>query len=200
MFKKQHRIRIFKGAKQKSFGICRRGRVDHLEARYVEKPRFCGLAVERSGPHVSARRHADDYVGLLAPAPVDFGEVVDDLVEADRDEVAELHLHHGFLAGNAQAQGRANNGRFAQWRVAHAFFAKSLHKSVRHFEHAPVLGDVLPHEHKLWKSLHGLPHAFTDGVDQPQIPNAFRRQLGFGGPLGCWHWRKPVPQFRFEVR
>ena len=166
----------------------------------MEKPRFCGLAVERSGPYVSARRHADDYVGLLSPAPVDFGEVVDDLVEADRDEVAELHLHHGFLAGNAQPQGGTYNGRLTQRCVAHAFLAKSLHKSVRHFEHAPVLGDVLPHEHKLWKSLHGLPHAFTDGVNQPQIPSAFRRQLGFGGPLGCWHWRKPVPQFRFEVR
>ena len=39
-----------------------------------------------------------------APAPVGLGQVVDDLVEAAGDEVAELHLDHGDVAAEGEAE------------------------------------------------------------------------------------------------
>ena len=158
----------------------------------MEEPRLRALAVVGAGAHAAAGRHADDDVGLLAPAPVDFGQVVDDLVESTGHKIAELHFHHGLLAGDGQSKGGSHDGRFAEWRVAHAFLAKGVHKTVGHLEHPAVGADVLAHEHEVRMFFHAQAQPFGDGVDEPHVPLASFRSVGqtVGRARG-----KPVVQF-----
>ncbi len=81
-----------------------------------------------------------------APAVVGLGQVVDDLVEAAGDEVAELHLDHGPEAVQGQAQGGPQRARLDDGRVAHARLAELLDEALGDLEDAAVLGDVLAEE------------------------------------------------------
>ena len=110
VLEKQHGVGVVDGHPHQSLGVARGGGVGDLEARHVEEPSLGALAVVRPGADPAACGHAHDDVGLLAPTPMDLGEVVDDLVEAARHKVAELHLDHGLLAGNRQPEARTHNG------------------------------------------------------------------------------------------
>ena len=135
----------------------------------MEEPRLGALAVVGACAHTAPCRHSDDDVRSLSPTPVNLCEVVDDLVEATSDEVAELHFHHGLLAGDRQTEAGADDGRFAQRGVAHALLSEGVHKSIGHFEDAAVRSDVLSHEYKAWMFLHACTQPFGDGVDEPHF-------------------------------
>ena len=72
--------------------------------------------------------------------------VVDDLVEAARDEVAELHLDHRHVAAEGEAERAADRPRLDDRRVAHPRLAELLDEALRHLEDAAVLRDVLAEE------------------------------------------------------
>jgi hypothetical protein len=68
----------------------------------------------------TAPRHPDHHRGAVrrASPPVShFGRVVDQLIEAGRDEVVELHLADRSLPGDRRADTDAQHGTFAERRV-----------------------------------------------------------------------------------
>jgi hypothetical protein len=75
-------------------------------ARCMEKPSLVGLGMEGSRSYACTRGHSDDDVGVLAPAVVDFCKVIDDLVEADGDEIGKLHFDHGLVTFDWKVPGR----------------------------------------------------------------------------------------------
>ena len=197
VLKEQDGVGIVNGHAQQAFGVCGRGRVGNLEAWHVEEPRLGALAVVGACAHAAPCRHPHDNVRSLSPTPVDLGEVVDDLVEAAGDEVAELHFHHGLLAGNRQAKASADDGRFAQRSVAHTLLAKGVDEPIGHFEDTAVRADILAHEHEAWMLLHACAQPLRDGVDEPHLTVT---------SIGCLFqslrcsWSKAVVQFLRGVR
>ena len=83
-----------KRRKQQPLGVERRGGRDDLQAGHLREPRFHVLRVERTRAHAAADGEAQDDGKARAPPVVRLREVVDDLVEAAGDEIAELHLEH----------------------------------------------------------------------------------------------------------
>ena len=65
----------------------------------------------------AAPRHADDHRHAAAPAIANLGGVVDELVEAGRHEVVELHLADRPQAGERSAHARAEHGALRERRV-----------------------------------------------------------------------------------
>ena len=136
--------------------------------------------------------HAHDDIRILTPAPVNLGEVVDDLVEPASDKVTELHFHHGLLARDGQAQARAHDGRLAQWRVSNALLTEGVDKPIRHLEHASIRADVLPHKYQIGVLLHACSQALGDGVDEAKLSFAtVWRDMQALGRAG----RKSIVQF-----
>ena len=142
----------------------------------MEEPCLRALAVVGSGPDAASGGHADDHIGRLSPPPMDFGEIVDDLVEATRHKVAELHFHHRLLAGDGQPQSRAHNGGLAKGSVPHASLAKGVDKPIGDLEDAPVGSNVLAHQHQVGVLFHAGAKALRDGVDEAKFSS-----------LGLWH-------------
>ena len=145
----------------------------------MDKPRFVALRMKWASCRARASRHAHHNICFLAPAPVHFGQIIDNLIETNTHEIGKLHLYHCLHARNAQAQTGANDGRFAKWCVAHAVFAKSGNKAFGNFKSATVFGDILPHEHELRMLLHGHAQTVLNGVDETQFSSCFCRCNGF---------------------
>ena len=70
---------------------------------------------------------------------------IDDLVESHGDEIAELHFHHGFFIGDAQAESGTDDGGFAERCIPNPILAETLHKPFGDFEHASIVSDILSH-------------------------------------------------------
>src|SRR6185369_11570622 len=100
------------------------------------EPRLDVLRVEGPGAHAAADRRAHDDGQARSPAPVRLREVVDDLVEAARDEVAELHLDHGDEAVEREAHRAPERARLDDRRVADAVLAELLDKPLGDLEDA----------------------------------------------------------------
>ena len=125
--------------------------------------------MEGARRNASTGRHPHHHIGILSPAPVELGEVVDDLVESAGHKVGELHFHHGLRSGDRQPEPRAHNGTLAEWCVADAVFTEQVDESIGHLEHAAVGSDVLAHQDQFGVALHGLTKAFGHRVDEPQL-------------------------------
>lgn len=177
MLKEEDRVRVLEGHAQEALRVCRRRGVGDFQAGNVEEPGFGALGVERAGGDAAAGGHADDDVSGSAPAPVDFGQIVDNLIESTRHEIAELHFDHGLAAGNRQAQRGADDRRLAQGRVADAVLAEAVDEALGDLEDAAVLGDVLAHQDEAGVGVEGFGEALGDGVDQAEFA---------GGGGGLW--------------
>ena len=77
-----------------------------------------------------------------APKIMRLGGEIGDLIEAAGDEIDELHFGDGTQSQIAHAARGADNGRFADGRIDHAFGAETLQQSLGDFERAAVDADI----------------------------------------------------------
>ena len=122
----------------------------------MREPGFIALGVERACAHACPCWHAYHHIGILAPAVMYLGQVIDDLIKAHRYEIGELHFHHAFKTLYAQAQCGAHDSTFAQRRVAHALAAILLHHAFCNLERAAIFGYILTHKHQVRIAVHAL--------------------------------------------
>ena len=116
----EHRIGIGDRSGHQRPRIGRRGRHDDLEAGCAVEPGLGVLAVIRAGVTQAAPRHAQDHRDRAAPPVADLRRVVDQHVEAGRDEVVELHLANRALPGERRADADAEHRPFREDRVLDA--------------------------------------------------------------------------------
>ena len=133
------------------------------------------LRVIQPAAHVAAARRAhDDRHARPAAVPVpQRGGLIDDLIEAARDEVGELHLRHGPVAAQRCADADADDRRLRDRRVDDPRFAELLEQALRDAEGAAVFADVLAeHEH-----LRIPPHFFGEGfADRFEVTELLRHR------------------------
>jgi hypothetical protein len=105
--------------------------------------------IETAADVAPARRaHHDRDRRAAAVAIAQRGRLVDDLIEAARDEVGELHLGDRAVAAQRRADADADDRRLGDGRIDHAHLAELLVQSLGHAEGAAVRTDVLTqHEH-----------------------------------------------------
>src|SRR5271156_3100825 len=108
-------------------------RIECLHALRVKRPRAGGAA---------ARKTDGDGTGNLR-APVERGRLIDNLVEADRREIRELHLNDRAHALNGRPNGRTNDRVFAERRIEHPARI-FLRQTFGGLESAAELADILP--------------------------------------------------------
>ena len=137
----------------------------------MDEPRFGILRVIQPAADVAAARRADDdrHRRAAAVAVAQRRRLVDDLIEAARDEVGELHLGDRPVAAQRRADADADDRRLGNRRVDDAHLAELLVQPLRHAERAAVGADVLAeHEH-----LRIAPHLFgerlADGFEVGQL-------------------------------
>src|SRR6478672_6950502 len=118
------------------------------------KPGFIALAVKGPCTNPATRRHAYHNVRLLAPAVMDLGQVINDLVKTYCNKIRKLHFHHALESFETQSECRTHNGTFTQWRIPHPTLAKFLYKSFRDLEGPAIFSNVLTHQHKIFMLLH----------------------------------------------
>ena len=114
------------------------------------------------------QRTLDLAVGHVAA----LGELVGDIVEADRDEVREHDLGDRLQSGHRRAHGGAEDRLLGDRRVAHAQRAELLEQPDGRLEHAAGLGDVLAEEHHVGVARHFLRDAADDRVAISQFRHA----------------------------
>jgi hypothetical protein len=78
------------------------------------------LAVEGAAAGRAAGGHANRDGAGRVRAPVERGRLIDDLIEADRGEVGELHLNDRTRTLDGGADGHADHGILADRGVKHA--------------------------------------------------------------------------------
>ena len=93
-------VRRVDGPGKEAFGVFGEGRVSDHETGNMEEPRLVGLTVEWTGCDPRSSRHAHDHIRVLSPAPMELGQIVDDLVESAGHEVGELPLDQGLGPGS----------------------------------------------------------------------------------------------------
>ena len=117
-----HRVGVLDGRTEQPVGVGRRRRHDdgqpgdvgqqHLEALGVLAPR--GAPGAELGPH--GQRH----LGRPAGHERELRRLVEQLVEADAEEVEVHHLDHGAHPGHGRAHAEADDRRLGDRGVAHA--------------------------------------------------------------------------------
>ena len=90
-----------------------------------------------------------------------LGDRVDDLVEADAEEVGEHDLDDRPVAGQRQAERGADEAGLGDRGVANAGRAEFLIKTETRLERPAGLTDVLTHDQRLWIA----PHLLLEGRD-----------------------------------
>ena len=118
----EHGARPGPAARAGPLRVVHERRGDDLQVRDAEEVLLQALAVRRAVAAAAAGRRADDHrAGDLAVVHrLVLGDVVDDLVEAERQEVAEHDLGDRPVAGQRQAGGDAGDRALADRRRAHA--------------------------------------------------------------------------------
>ena len=146
MLQEEHGVAVVEGGQQQAPGVGRGGGGDDLEPGHVAEPRLHVLAVERARAQPAPDGQPEHHGDGRSPAVVGLGQVVDDLVEAAGDEVAELHLDHGAEAVEGEAHGRSDGTGFDDRCVPYPGRSELGEEAVGGLEHASVLGDVLAEE------------------------------------------------------
>ena len=90
--------------------------------------------------------HGERHLRLATRQVADLGGVVDQLVEADRDEVGERDLDDRPGAGERRAHGGAHEAELAGRGVAHALDPELFLQAPALRVDAAGLADVLAHE------------------------------------------------------
>ena len=139
---------VVDGREHEAQGVLRAGGVDDLQAGDVGQPGLEALGVLRRGARARARGQADDHGhgNLAAEHIAHLGGLVDELVHADGEEVAEHQLGYGPQARGRRADGAAYYRALGDGRIAHALGAELVEHAHGHAEAAAELADVLAEE------------------------------------------------------
>ena len=117
--------------------------------------------------------------GASAVPVAERRRLVDDLIEAARDEVGELHLGDRPVAAQRGADADADDRRLGNRRVDDAQLAELVVEPLRDAERAAVRADVLAEDEHFRIAPHLLGERFADGFEVGQFfghgSNAQRR-------------------------
>ncbi len=166
------RVRVLDGGPQQPVGVGGGGGADDLQAGVVVEPGLDVLGVVRPAADAAAVRAAHDHRHRPADAVVHLGGAGDQLVEGDRDEVAELHLGHRALPGHRRADRDPGDAGLGHGRVDRAHHPVLLLQPLRGAERAALAADVLAHAEDARIGLHLV---VQGGVDRLEV-----RELGHG--------------------
>ena len=118
----------------------------------------------------AARRADDDRDGGTSSVPImESRRLVDDLIEAARDEVGELHLGDRPVAAQRGADADADDRRLGNRRVEDAQLAELVVEPLCDAERAAVRADVLAEDEDFRIAPHLLGEGFADGFDVGQF-------------------------------
>ena len=156
MFKEHYRVRVFNRCSQQAFGIIRESGIYHFQTWNMKEPCLVALRMEWPCTHTCTRGHAHHYVGVLSPAPVRLGEVIDNGIKARRYKISKLHFNHALYSFHTHPQSSAQNARLAQRRISHPVFSELIYEAIGYFKHAAVFSYVLPHDYQVIETLHRL--------------------------------------------
>ena len=116
-----HRVGVLDGRPQQAVGVGRRRGHDDGQARDVGQQGLEALRVlaARGPAGAELGPHGQRHLGGPAGHERQLGRLVEQLVEADADEVEVHQLDHGAHAGHGRADAQAHDGRLGDRRVAH---------------------------------------------------------------------------------
>ena len=172
-FEEEHGIVVANGGFEQPLRVVRRRRRHHFQAGPVNEPRFRILRmVEATANVASAWRSHDNRHGRPAAIPISQrGRLIDNLIEAARDEIGELHLGHGTVATQRRADADADDGRLRNGCIDHPCLAEFLKEALGDAERAAVFADVLARH----EDLRIPPHLFAERfADRFEIGELFR--------------------------
>src|SRR5687768_6389667 len=122
--------------------------------------------IEPAADSAAARRADDDrHRRAAAVAVPQCGGLVDDLIEAARDEVGELHLRHRPIPAQRRADADADDGRLRDRRIDDAHLAELFEQSLRRAERAAVGADILPEDEYFRITAHFFGECLADGLE-----------------------------------
>src|SRR5215204_2057677 len=168
VFEEEDGVGIADGALDHGLGVGGERRRDHLEARCIAEPGLDALGVvERAAWHDAVRR-PDSYgtVPIAVRTVVEFGRLVDDLVERRRDEVRELYLGHGTHPVHRKAYGRAHDQALRQRRVHHPRGTELLLQPLCNPENTAGPAHILAEHHYRLVRAHLLGEPLMNGLQQ----------------------------------
>ena len=165
MLQHQHRIVVADRRFQHAIGLGRARRADDLQARHRHEPGFRRGRMLRPEAQARAADGADRHRHGELPARHEamLGDAVDDLVEADAEEIGEHDLDDGPIAGDGEAQRRAHEAGLGDGRVAHPGMAEFLDQPLAGLEGSAGGADVLAHDEGLGIAAHLLLQGGDDG-------------------------------------
>ena len=168
------RIGIAHRRRQQADDVERGRRRHHLEAWDHHAPVFDALTVlgaeTRTGAVAGA--HHQRAFDLAVRHVTALGELVGDVVEADREKVREHDLGDRLQPGHRRAHGRAHDRLFGDRRVAHAQRPELLEQADGGFKHAAGFRHVFAEKHHVGVARHFLRDAAGDGVSIGQFRHA----------------------------
>src|SRR5688572_6083992 len=135
----------------------------------MNKPGFVALAMKRTCTYTATCGHPNNCIRILSPAVMNFCQVINDLVETNRNKIGELHFHHAFVSFQTQSQCRPYNGTFTNGSVPHSRLSKRFHKAFGYFKSAAILCNFLSHQYPVVMLLHGLMTALFNSIDRPVV-------------------------------
>ena len=175
-----HRIGIGDRRQQHALRVVRRGRLDHLQARHMAKPRLEALAVlrRRAGAGSGGKPHDHRHRDLAAEHEAHLRRLVDDLLHRERCEIGELELEDRPHAGHRRADGDAGTAELGDRRIHDALRAEALDEIARDLKGAAINADILAHQEDALIRLHGNRHGFLDRLGIAQFAGRRVHQAG----------------------
>ena len=126
--------------------------------------------VQSAADVAAARRAHDDRHRRPATVPVTQRRgLIDNLIEAARDEVGKLHLGDGPVAAQRRPDADADDRRFRDGRVDDARLAELLEEALRDAERAAILADVLAEHEDLRIPPHFFGEPFADSFEVGEL-------------------------------
>ncbi len=130
----------------------------------MRKPGLITLRMKGPSPHTCSRRHSNYYRGRLAPAIMNFSQVIYNLIKPHRNKIGKLHFHHTGDSLECETNRNAYYGTFAQGCISNPMIAKFSGEPFRYFKCTPIFGNILTHQYQFRISFHALPERFADGI------------------------------------
>jgi hypothetical protein len=123
----------------------------------------------------AARRPDHDrYRGAPAVAKAQRRRLIDDLIEAARDEVGKLHFRHRTVAAHRRADAHADNRRLGNRRVDDPHLAELVIEPLSHAKRPAVRADIFPEHEHFRVAAHFFEERLADGF---QIRQLFRHRF-----------------------
>ncbi len=136
-------VRVADRGAQESVGVCRCRRHDHAQARDVGEQGLEALRVltSRGASGAELGPHRQCHLGRPAGHERHLGRLVEQLVEADADEVEVHEFHHRAHPGHGGADSQAHDGGLGDGSVPDAI-AKSIVQTPGKPEHVSTRSHV----------------------------------------------------------